>query len=257
VTRQAENAGARRGFSLLEILVATAILAIVFAYVSGSVISGGFLQQKAPLYSNAALLIRGAVLDAEASYRKDGFPENDVENERCELPDDIGDGYECEYDVEKLEIEGDELGQMAGQLMENLLAGTGEGGSILQAFSVLAFLFVQGDQPISQLCPVTGPQFLDMCSVKLNVLEQNIMGMVTFFPQIIQQAAEKTRKLRVRILRKDMDEPILSIETFIVAVPEEQKWLTQDGAVADPTDPTQKVPPPKKPPPPPQDDGAQ
>ena len=248
------------GFSLLEILVATAILAIVFAYTSGAVIQGGYMQQKAPMYSNASLLIRGAVLDIEAESRKDGFPEEDVTGETCELPDEIGEGFDCEYDIEKLDIEGEELQAMANTLMENLLAGTGEGGSILQAFSVLSFLFIAGDSPISALCPATPSQFLTMCSIRPEVIEQNIMGMVTFFPSIIQQAAEKTRKLKVRLRHKSLDEPILEIETFIVAVPEEQKWLTESDATnegtADAGDGTnqnaKKVPPP----PPPPSDGA-
>ena len=127
---------------------------------------------------------------------------------------------------------------------------------MLQAFQVLAFFFLQGEQPISPLCPATAPQFLDMCSVRLEVIEQNIMGMITFFPTIIQQAAEKTRKLRVRLRHKELgDEPVLAIETFIVAVPEEQQLLTEEGATPDPTE--APTPDPKKspPPPPPPEDG--
>jgi prepilin-type N-terminal cleavage/methylation domain-containing protein len=247
----------RRGFSLLEILVATAILAIVFSYVSGSVIQSGFFQARAPMYSQAALMIRGVVLDVEAEYREDGFPENDVTNENCELPDDIGDEFECEYDVEKLELEADELGQMAAQLMENLMAGAGDGGeaNILQAFSVLSFLFIAGDMPVSPLCPVTSSQFIELCSIRPEAIVQNIMGMVSFFPTIIEQAAEKTRKIKVRIRHKDFDEPILEIETFSVSVPEEQKALTEEGAVADPTTPTDGKPLPNTPKPTPNDDG--
>ena len=246
----------RRGFSLLEILVASAILAIVFSYVSGSVIQSGFFQARAPMYSQAALMIRGVVLDVEAEYREDGFPENDVTNENCELPDDIGDDFECEYDVEKLELEAEELGQMAALLMENLMAGSGDGGeaNILQAFSVLSFLVIAADLPVSPLCPVTSSQFSEMCSIRPEAIIQNIMGMVSFFPTIIEQAAQKTRKIRVRIRHKGFDEPILEIETFSVSVPEEQKALTEEGAVSDPTAGTDGKPLPNTPKAPPVDD---
>lgn len=227
-----------RGFSLLEVIIATAILAMVFAYTSGAIIQGGYFQTKAPLYTHASLLIRSVVLDVEAHYSEEGFSENNVTNETCELPRDTDDAYRCDYDVEKLDIDQGELGEMSAQLLESIMAGVSEEGSMLQAFQVLSFLFIQGDVPISPMCPATPTELLTMCQINTAAIEQNIMGMVQFFPQIITQAAERTRKLRVRIyhpLHDDKD-PILEVETYIVVIPEELKALTEDGAIPDPTE---------------------
>ncbi|MFT7622709.1 MAG: prepilin-type N-terminal cleavage/methylation domain-containing protein [Myxococcota bacterium] len=226
----------KRGFSLLEVMIATAILAIIFAVMSGSIISGGFMQAKAPLFTQAALLLDGVVLDLEAEFVEDGFPEDDVEGKDCELPNEAGRDYTCEYDLEKLDIDEAELGEMAGNLLEQLTANVGEEGSLLQAFAVLNFLFAQGDVPVSPACPATPGELLNMCQVNLQLIEQNVMGMVGFFPRIIMMAAEQTRKLRVRISHSHMPgEPVLEVETFIISIPEELRALGREGWVPDPT----------------------
>lgn len=226
----------RRGFSLLEVLIALAVLAVVFAAVSGVVTSAGYLMVKAPRFSQAAFMIKGVVLDLEEEYRQDGFPENDLSGRRCELPDHIADGWSCTYDLEKLDIEQQELSEMANQILEQLRGQVGDQGSLLQTFAVLQWLFIKGDVPISPLCPATPTQFLTMCNIKLAAIEQNIMGMVYFFPTIIKQAADQTRKLRVTITHKTESVPVLVAETFIISVPEELKGLQEEGAVADPTE---------------------
>ena len=219
------------GFSLLEILIATAVMAVMFSYLSSAFIQGGFFLSKTPRYTQSALLVRGVVLDLEEEYRQDGFPENDLTNRRCELPRDLDDVFSCEYDMEKLDIDAGMLGEMASGVLEQLTSGVSEKGSILQAFQALAFLFVQGEIPISPLCPATPSQFLSMCQVNLATIERNIMSMASFFPQIIVQAAEQTRKLRIRIMHKREKEPLLQIETFIISVPEDVAALQQEGAI--------------------------
>ncbi len=226
----------KRGFSLLEVLIATAILAVIFAVMSGTIISGGFMQAKAPLYTQAALLLRGVVLDLEAEYAAEGFPEEDELGRDCDLPRDAGRDYTCSYDIEKLDIDEGELGEMAANLLEQLTAGVGEQGSILQAFQVLNFLFIQGNVPLSPICPATPGEMLNMCQVNLQMIEQNVMGMVGFFPRIIAMAAAQTRKLRVRIIHADMpEEPVLEVETFIISIPEELRALGREGTIVDPT----------------------
>jgi len=167
----------------------------MFSYLSSAFIQGGFFLSKTPRYTQSALLVRGVVLDLEEEYRQDGFPENDLTNRRCELPRDLDDVFSCEYDMEKLDIDAGMLGEMASGVLEQLTSGVSEKGSILQAFQALAFLFIKGEIPISPLCPATPTQFLTMCQVNLATIERNIMSMASFFPQIIVQAAEQTRKL--------------------------------------------------------------
>ncbi len=208
---------------------------MVFAAISGVVTTAGYLMIKAPRFSQAAFMIKGVVLDLEEEYRQEGFPENDLERRRCELPDHVDDGWECRFDLEKLDVDPGELMAKAQELLTQLNDQAGE-GSLLQTFAMLQWLFIKGDQPISALCPATPTQFLTMCNIRLDKIQQNIQQMVGFFPQIIMTAAQQTRKLRITITHKSEKEPILQAETFIISVPEEVKLLQEEGAVDDPTE---------------------
>lgn len=223
--------GNPKGFSLLEVLIATAILALVFSYLTGGFIQGGYFLAKTPRYTQSSLLIRSVVLDLEEEYRKEGFPENDLTNRNCDLPREAPSEFKCTYDLEKLELDAGQLAEMASGVLESLMSGISEQGSVLQAFQSLAFLFVLGDVPISPLCPATPSQFLSMCQINLAAIERNIMGMVHFFPQIITQAAERTRKLRVKMMYADDVEPIMEIETFIISIPENVEAMMEEGMV--------------------------
>ena len=214
-------------------MIATAILAVVFAYLSGSIIQGGFLQAKAPLYTQSSLLLRGVVLDLEAEYWTEGFPENAVSNKHCELPRDAGKGFECEYDLEKLDLDQGQLGEMASNMLEQIMGGVGENGSILQAFPALGFLFIP-DQAmpfgVSPVCPMPPSQFKTMCNISVEKVTQNIYGMFMLFPMVISLAASQTRKLRIRIShdKHDSKDPVLEIETYIISIPEELRAGTKE-----------------------------
>jgi len=220
------------GFSLLEILVATSILAVVFAYSSGAVIQGGYFQAKAPALSQSALLVRGVVLDLEEEYRADGFPSNDLTNRQCELPSDFDDDFECTYDLEQLDMDQAQLAEMANKVIENMMAGTGEDGNLIGAIPMLSFLtmgqMIPG--PISPSCPSNVSEFISACGINLELIQQNIFGVGFVFPQIVMTAIERIRKLRVRIMAPmyDPEDPVLTIETFIISVPEEMKALQTD-----------------------------
>ena len=227
---------ARRGFSLLEVMVAAAVLAILFAMASWAFVSDAYELSEAPLEADAALLVRGVVLDLEEHYSKEGFPENTLTDRSCELPREFERAYECHYDLERLDIDQAELASMAAGVLESMTQGMSDEANILQAFGMLAFLFAQGDvfiHPI--LCPMTPPQFIQACNINVQLLAQNMTGMISFFPMIIMEAANRTRKLRVRIVSKARGErgdkdPILAMETFIISIPEDQKALTEEGA---------------------------
>ena len=105
------------------------------------------------------------------------------------------------------------------------------------AFQVLGFLAVQGEVPISPLCPATPSQFLGMCNLNLDRIVSNIKQMVTFFPQVIMQAAERTRKVRVRVTHRDDKEPLIEVETYIVSIPKSAQMMQQEGLVQDPITP--------------------
>lgn len=227
-----QQPSSKAGFSLLEILVATSILAVVFAYTSGAVIQGGYFQAKAPLLSQASLLVNGVVLDLEEEYRADGFPSNDLTNRRCELPGDFDEQFQCNYDLEKLDMDQAQLAEMANKVIENMMAGSGEDGNLLGAIPMLSFLTMGQllPGPISPSCPANVSEFIDACGINVELIQQNIFGVGFVFPQIVMTAIERIRKLRVRIVAPAMDEelPVLEIETFIISVPEEMKALQTD-----------------------------
>lgn len=227
-----------RGFSLLEIMIATAILAIIFAYVSGTVMQGGFFQSKAPIYTQASLLVRGVVLDIEYEYQRDGFPSNDISSKRCELPDGAGDGFECSYDLEKLDVENNDLSGMANEVLEQML-GQSEDGNILASIPALKFLLpipgLENTPVLPPPCALTQTEIQNVCNINLQIVAQNMTLMAGFIPIIIGTAAERTRKLRVHITHDHHGkEPVLTIETFIISVPEEQQALSKDNLPEDP-----------------------
>jgi len=228
------------GLSLMEVMVAVAILAVMMSVVMGIFVQGGMLMAKQPKEFQASLLVRGAVLDIEEEYRIDGFPENEIEEglDCPNMPSEAEDlGYECKYDLEKLDFDVTELHEMAQSTMQWLEEQVGGEGQLIMAFQVLGFLAVQGEVPISPLCPATPSQFLGMCNLNLDRIVSNIKQMVTFFPQVIMQAADRTRKVRVRITHEDDKEPLIEVETYIVSVPKSAQMLQQEGLVQDPIAP--------------------
>jgi prepilin-type N-terminal cleavage/methylation domain-containing protein len=237
------------GLSLLEVMIAVAILAISLSVITGIFVQGGMYMAKQPKEFQAALLIRGAVLDVEDKYRIDGFPDNELEeNLECETPSEVEEiGYSCKYDIEKLDFDVTELHEMAQSTLQWLQEQVGGQGNLLLAFQMLSFLYVQGEVPISPLCPATPSQFLSMCNISPERISANIISMVSFFPQVIMQAAERTRKLRVRIYHEDGKEPLIEVETFIVSVPKSAQLLQQEGLVQDPTATPLPTPSPGKP----------
>jgi prepilin-type N-terminal cleavage/methylation domain-containing protein len=98
----------RRGFTLLEVMLAMGLL----AFVLGAVLSaqGTALIHGARVYnmSMAANLMHSLVLDLEEQYRLEPFPENSLEGRSCELPDGF-DQFECEYDLLALTIGSDNV----------------------------------------------------------------------------------------------------------------------------------------------------
>ena len=123
---------------------------------------------------------------------------------------------------------------MAQSTLQWLQEQVGGQGQLLLAFQALSFLYVQGEVPISPLCPATPSQFLSMCSLNPERISANIVSMVGFFPQVIMQAAERTRKIRVRIRHEDEKEAIIEVETYIVSIPKSAQLLQQEGLVQDP-----------------------
>ena len=67
------------GFSLLEVLMAIAILAVSFTVLLGTQSNHILLSERAEFMSTAVMLAREKMTDTELEYRYDGLPRNDLE----------------------------------------------------------------------------------------------------------------------------------------------------------------------------------
>jgi len=224
----------KRGFTLLEVMVALVIAALALTAISSAHSSSVIHSVKVYRMTTAAMLMRGAVLDIEEEYQVEGFPTNDLEGRDCDIPKPFDKEFECEYDLQGMEFGEGELaalseGAMGGMLggadMGAMMGGGAKGPQAMEQFQqavdpamlpALAMLFGPG-----------GEEILQMCSINLSNVLMSVMGITQYFPQIVQKAAEQTRKLTVRITWEEgfRNERKMEVETFIIVIPQDQQEL--------------------------------
>ncbi|MCC6620251.1 MAG: type II secretion system protein [Deltaproteobacteria bacterium] len=222
-----------RGFSLIEVLVAMAMLAFLMSAVASN--SGTSLENSSEVFSvtNASQLMESIVLDIEEEYRIDGFPTNQLEGRECEVPRGFEDMFECEYDLLSLELGTDNIGSLGAEanesiasspLMSAFCGGGPQGGQPVDPAIALAALATQPDiGALAAFKALLDPGFNQICGINLEKMCQNTQLITSFIPTIIEQAALSTRKLVVRLTWGGPDRAAwqkMEIETFITAVPE-------------------------------------
>ncbi len=242
MTARRLHRAARRGFTLLEVMVALAILAFLMAAISST--QGSSLLHGARVYNltTATQLMHGVVLDLEEEYRLEGFSTNSVEGRRCDLPRGF-EGFDCEYDLLAVDVAADNLaalGEQANSLVGSsplmtFCGGLGGGaaggdprsgdatpdiGQTLESLDMQAASLAA----LAALADPTGP-FAQVCDINLQRMCMNIPMIAGFIPSIIEQAAKSTRKLVVRLTWSERGQALktLEIETFITAVPEAEE----------------------------------
>lgn len=222
-----------RGFTLLEVMVAMAILAFLMAAISST--QGSSLLQGARVYnlSTATQLLDTVILDIEEEYRLEGFPENSLEDRDCDLPDGF-DKFTCSYDLVSLTMEAENINMMGSEATENVtqspimsaLCG-GAMGEGTPSQDPLAALSQSGmdTAALGALAALLDPEFAQLCGINLGKMCMNIPLIASFIPTIIEQAAQSTRKLQVRISWDEIGQAnkTLEIETYITAVPEAEE----------------------------------
>jgi prepilin-type N-terminal cleavage/methylation domain-containing protein len=223
------------GFSLLEVLVAMAVLAVGLLAVTTAQQSSIHNAMRVYRGQVAALLVRGVVMDIEEEYRVDGFPENTVTHD-CDLPSYLGKTFECEYELQRMDLDMTQMTEIVDASFGGLL---GEGGlGALQAGgdlnSTMAGL-VNGETQmggmdmagLAFLLPMLGPEgqaIMDLCNVRLEGLVMSLMGLQTFVPQVLNEVGNRTRKLVVRISWDDgpVGSRVFEVTTYLSMLPEEQ-----------------------------------
>lgn len=266
-----------RGFTLLEVLIAIAMLALAFVAI-GSADSVAILHgSRFHGLTTAALLMRGVVMDIEAEYQEEGFPTNTLDGRRCDVPRPFSKQFKCEYNLIALEFDPGELASLVEQGVQGLMGGGGgmgggpgaggqrpdkgkpkdsgkkaekdkgepegsggEGGlnfkpPDLSAFSQLPGMGSLGGVDASGfdptqllfLAPLLGPEgqaLLDICQINIDTMIQKFVGMSAFFPMVVQEAANQTRKLEVTLTWDygPKESRKLAVTTFIIGLPEEE-----------------------------------
>lgn len=78
---------------------------------------------------------------------------------------------------------------------------------------------------LGALAALLDPEFAQLCGINLGKMCMNIPLIASFIPTIIEQAAQSTRKLQVRISWDEIGQAnkTLEIETYITAVPEAEE----------------------------------
>jgi prepilin-type N-terminal cleavage/methylation domain-containing protein len=222
----------RRGFTLLEVMIAMAIMAFLMAAITSS--QGSSLLYGARVFNltTATQLADSVILDLEEEYRLDGFPDNSREEQDCKLPKGF-DRFECEYDLLGLDINSDNIvsaSDDAGSVMDSplvsTLCGGGASGNEVSGDPLSALTQnpnVEGAQ--GALAALLNPQYAELCGMNIAKMCQNIPFLEGMIPEIIKQAAETTRKLVVRITwdERGNARKAMEIETFIIAAPQAEE----------------------------------
>ena len=256
----------KQGFTLLEILVAMAILAFALAVISASSSSSAIYSKRVYSSTAAALLLRGVVLDIEESFRKDGFPTNDITDKDCELPKPYAKRFSCSYDLIGLNLDDSAIAdmtqqsqEMLGQAQESLqnsgaldkleaarapteqqkqdqaLDDLGDAAkSANQTGLDLGGLAKGGDMmQLIQTILMSGEQglnLLSLCDINISVLQMSMGLMIAeLLPRILKRATDRTRKLKVRLSWNDseVDDRTLELETVTTAVSEKEAQAIQ------------------------------
>ncbi len=227
------------GFSLLEMMVAIAVLAVAMT----AIMSAQQASMNATIMikrgQTAAMLMRGLVYDIEEEYRIEGFPENSIEDRDCEVPDDFDKIYECSYSLERLDLEPEQMQALVDQSFGGLM---GEGGlGSLQtgdrsSMSTTMEGLVNGQNDLGGgmdlsglafLMPFMGPEgeaLMNLCGINIGAMMMSFMGVQSFLPMVLQEVSNRTRKLTVTLTWSEgpYGQRDFAITTFITSLPEEQ-----------------------------------
>jgi len=222
------------GFTLLEVLFALVLLALTATVVASSVsVNAGQIHLRNKMVI-ATQLVRGIVLDIEEEHQIEyaaakEFPDS-KEDEECEVPEPWDNVYDCSYDLVALESDAEVMSELANSGMIGMMGQDPSammGGAGTDPAEMLAMQQNADITKMMALAPLfgeQGPQVITTCGINLQAMLMSMMGIQQFFPEILRQAANQTRKLTVRLSYQEVRgiNRTLTIETFIVAIPREE-----------------------------------
>jgi general secretion pathway protein I len=178
------HAQRQRGFTLLEVMISLAILAVALVAISD--LNGGAVQMHA--YSRrateATLLLRGKMLDVEDDLQKNGF--SDFNDEKHgDFSEDGSPDYAWSAEILKPDVQLD-----ATQLLNLISGGGGSGGGLGGAASALAGALGTGGAPSGG--PTT-QQPGGASSLTSGPLGGAISGQMTTFIETLKKSVREVR----------------------------------------------------------------
>jgi prepilin-type N-terminal cleavage/methylation domain-containing protein len=224
----------QRGFSLLEVMIALGLLAFIAGAVASNIsVSAAHIHMRNKMVI-ATQLVRGIVLDIEEEHQLEfasagEFPDS-KEDQECEVPEPWDNVFDCSYDLVALESNAEVMSELANSGMMGMLGQDPTalmGGAGTDPAEMLAMQQNVDITKMMALAPLfgdQGPQVIATCGINLPAMMMSMMGIQQFFPEIVRQAANQTRKLTVRLSYPETPgtDRTLTIETFIVAIPREE-----------------------------------
>ncbi len=230
--------GGEAGFSLLEMMVAIAVLAVAMTAIMSAQQASMNATVMIKRGQTAAMLVRGIVYAIEEEYRVEGFPENSLEDRDCEVPDDFDKIYECRYSLERFDLEPEQMQALVDQSFGGLM---GEGGlgniqsgdrsglsntmeGLVTGQTEMGGMNLSG---LAFLLPFLGPEgeaLMSLCNINIGAMMMSFMGVQSFLPMVLQEVSNRTRKLTVVLTWSEgpYGERDFPITTYITALPEEQ-----------------------------------
>jgi general secretion pathway protein I len=118
----------RRGFTLLEVLVAISILGLALTVILSSQVGVFSSAQRSRYLTVATTLVRCKMSEVEAKLLKDGYQLTDVNEDGPCCEEEESRGYHCSWKVEKIE-----LPDMAEMGDGGAGMGSGDGGGPLSS----------------------------------------------------------------------------------------------------------------------------
>lgn len=257
---------AAAGFTLLEILVAMAILAFALAVISASASSSAIYSRRVYSSTAASLLLRGVILDIEEKYRKDGFPTNDLSDKECELPKAYAKQFKCSYDLVGLQLDDSAISEMTQQAQELLaeaqetlqqsgaldkleagrqaaqdknpgaaLDDLGDAAKSANQTGLDLSSLAKGGDMMSLIGTIlmsgeAGLNLLNLCDINISILQMSMGLMIAeLLPRILKRATDRTRKVVIRLAWRDAEgeQRTMEIETFTTAVSEQEAQAIQ------------------------------
>jgi general secretion pathway protein I len=226
------------GFSLLEMMVAIAVLAVAMTAIMSAQQASMSATVMIKRGQTAAMLVRGIVYALEEEYRVEGFPENSLEDRDCEVPDDFDKIYECRYSLERFDLEPEQMQSLVDQSFGGLMGegglGSVESGDRSGLSNTMEGLVTgqtqMGGMDLSGLAflmPFMGPEgeaLMSLCNINIGAMMASFMGVQSFLPMVLQEVSNRTRKLTVTLTWSEgpYGQRDFPITTYITSLPEEQ-----------------------------------